>query len=49
MKDKIIDVSPYIGRMIFFKSEKVEHEVKSTVGYQRFALATWFHHTVQKE
>jgi len=42
LPDKIIDVVPHIGRTIIFKSEHVEHEVRPTIGYQRFALTTWF-------
>jgi hypothetical protein len=33
LKDSIIDIVPHIGRVIMFKSEKIEHEVKSTKGY----------------
>jgi SM-20-related protein len=33
LKDKIVDVTPRLGRVIIFKSEKVEHEVKPTLGY----------------
>lgn len=45
LKDKIVDVVPHIGRCIMFKSEQIEHEVKPTVGYQRFAVTVWFRHT----
>ena len=38
LPDKIIDVIPHMGRMILFKSESIEHEVRPTKGYQRFAL-----------
>lgn len=44
LSDKIVDVSPRLGRVIIFMSDKVEHEVKPTVGYQRFALTTWYRH-----
>jgi hypothetical protein len=44
LKDKIVDVAPLLGRVIIFKSENVEHEVKPTVGYQRFALTIWYRH-----
>ena len=43
LADKIIDVVPHMGRTIVFKSENVEHEVRPTMGYQRFAVTTWFH------
>jgi hypothetical protein len=33
LKDSIIDVMPHLGRVIMFRSEKVEHEVKPTKGY----------------
>eukprot|EP00347_Sterkiella_histriomuscorum_P020460 403337716 len=49
LKDKIVDITPHIGRCILFKSEKIEHEVKPTQGYQRFALTTWFRHTHRVE
>jgi Rps23 Pro-64 3,4-dihydroxylase Tpa1-like proline 4-hydroxylase len=45
----IVDVVPHMGRTIAFKSEYVEHEVRPTLGYQRFALTTWFHHTWQPQ
>lgn len=45
LKDRIVDVVPHLGRLIIFKSENVEHEVKLTVGYKRFALTNWYHHT----
>ena len=32
-----------MGRTIVFKSTKVEHEVRPTKGYDRFAITTWFH------
>jgi predicted 2-oxoglutarate/Fe(II)-dependent dioxygenase YbiX len=44
LKDQIVDIVPHFGRMIIFKSEKVEHEVKPTVGYKRFAITTWYRH-----
>ena len=47
LKDRIVDVIPHLGRMIIFKSERVEHEVKPTHGYQRFALTNWYHHIHQ--
>jgi Rps23 Pro-64 3,4-dihydroxylase Tpa1-like proline 4-hydroxylase len=49
LKDKIIDVMPRIGRIIVFRSEIVEHEVKPTKGYQRFALTTWYRHIHHEE
>ena len=44
LKDRIVDVTPNMGRVLMFKSELVEHEVKPTRGYQRFALTTWYRH-----
>ncbi|CDW88855.1 c transferase [Stylonychia lemnae] len=44
LKEKIVDIVPHLNRSILFKSESVEHEVKPTVGYQRFAVTTWFRH-----
>lgn len=41
--DKIIDVAPRLGRTIVFKSENLEHEVRPTLGYERYAITTWFH------
>jgi SM-20-related protein len=43
LPDKILDVVPHLGRTIVFKSEVVEHEVRPTLGYERFAVTTWFH------
>jgi len=31
-----------MGRTIIFKSDIVEHEVRPTQGYDRFAITTWF-------
>lgn len=45
LKNEILDVVPRMGRVIMFKSEMIEHEVKPTQGYQRFALTSWFHTT----
>lgn len=33
LKDRIVDVTPRLGRVLVFKSELVEHEVKATLGY----------------
>jgi Rps23 Pro-64 3,4-dihydroxylase Tpa1-like proline 4-hydroxylase len=49
LKDEIVDIMPHLGRVIMFKSEKIEHEVRPTKGYERFALTTWFHHTYLKD
>ena len=38
-----------MGRVVIFKSENVEHEVKPTQGYQRFALTSWYRHTYKSE
>ena len=46
LPDSIIDVVPHIGRVIIFKSEKIEHEVRSTLGYERFAVTVWFNQVV---
>ena len=43
LKTKILDVVPRMGRTIVFKSTKIEHEVRRTKGYDRFAITTWFH------
>jgi len=45
LENEIIDVIPHIGRVLIFLSEKVEHEVKPTKGYERYALTTWYRHT----
>ena len=42
MPDKIVDIIPHIGRVVIFKSEKIEHEVRATLGYERYALTVWF-------
>jgi len=49
LKDKIVDVMPRFGRVIIFRSELVEHEVKPTKDYKRFALTTWYRHIHQEE
>lgn len=49
LANKIVDVMPRMGRIIIFKSELIEHEVKPTIGYQRFALTTWYRHTYHKK
>lgn len=45
LDDRIVDVVPRLGRVIVFKSERVEHEVLPTEGYRRFALTTWHRYT----
>ena len=46
---KIVDIVPRIGRTIIFKSELVEHEVRPTQGYERFAITTWFSKLLTKD
>ena len=48
MKDKIIDVVPRMGRAVIFRSEAIEHEVRPTLGYDRYAVTVWFNQIVQK-
>lgn len=43
LQDKIIDVMPRAGRTIVFKSCLLEHEVKESAGYDRYAVTTWLH------
>jgi len=45
----MVDIVPRIGRTIIFKSELVEHEVRPTKGYERFAITTWFSKFNQNE
>ena len=47
LDDKIIDVVPHMGRVVIFKSEKIEHEVRPTLGYERFAVTVWFNQIVE--
>jgi len=42
LPEKIIDVTPRMGRAIIFKSEVVEHEVRPTSGFDRYAVTVWF-------
>ena len=49
MRDKIVDVVPRMGRVVIFKSEKVEHEVRPTLGYQRYAVSVWFSQVVKAQ
>ena len=37
-----------MGRVIIFKSEVVEHEVRPTLGYDRYAATVWFNQVVIK-
>jgi hypothetical protein len=46
---EIVDVIPHLGRVIIFKSEIVEHEVKPTKGYERYALTSWYRHIHRAE
>lgn len=41
LTDKIVDVVPRMGRVVIFNSEKVEHEVRATLGYDRYAVTVW--------
>jgi len=45
LADRIVDVTPRLGRVIVFKSEHVEHEVLPTRGFRRFALTAWYRYT----
>jgi hypothetical protein len=38
-----------MGRIIVFRSDQIEHEVRPTTGYQRFALTTWYRHVYKEE
>ena len=38
-----------MGRAIIFKSEIIEHEVRPTLGYDRYAVTIWFNQLVKKE
>jgi SM-20-related protein len=49
LPDKIVDVMPHMGRIIVFRSDQIEHEVRPTTGYQRFALTTWYRHIHKEE
>ena len=49
LTDKVIDVVPRLGRVIMFKSESIEHEVRPTLGYDRYAATVWFNQLVRKE
>ena len=45
---KIVDVVPRMGRAVIFKSEEIEHEVRPTLGYDRYAVTVWFNQLVSK-
>ena len=49
LKDANIDVVPRMGRMLLFKSEVVEHQMRPTVGYDNYVLTVWFKQLVKKE
>ena len=46
--DRIVDVVPRMGRVVIFKSEAIEHEVRPTLGYDRYAATVWFNQVVTK-
>ena len=46
LADKIVDVVPRMGRVVIFNSERVEHEVRPTLGYDRYAITVWAHQIV---
>ena len=37
-----VDVVPRLGRVVLFKSEIIEHEVRPTLGYDNYAVTVWF-------
>ena len=43
-----IDVVPRMGRVVIFKSEIVEHEVRPTLGFDNYAVTVWFNQVVKK-
>ena len=45
---KIVDIVPRMGRAVIFKSEVLEHEVRPTLGYDRYAVTVWFNQLVRK-
>ena len=49
LPDKILDVVPRMGRALIFKSEVIEHEVRPTLGYDRYAVTVWYNQLVRKE
>ena len=44
-----VDVVPRMGRAILFKSEKIEHEMRPTLGYDNYVLTVWFNQVVKKK
>ena len=48
LPEKIVDVVPRMGRAVIFKSEVLEHEVRPTLGYDRYAVTVWFNQLVSK-
>ena len=44
-----IDIVPRMGRAILFKSEKIEHEMRPTLGYDNYVLTVWFNQVVKKK
>ena len=48
LPDKYIDIVPRMGRVVLFKSEIVEHEVRPTINYDNFVLTVWFNQIVKK-
>ena len=44
----VVDIIPRMGRAVLFKSEVLEHEVRPTLGYDRYAVTVWFNQLVSK-
>ena len=41
-----VDVVPRMGRMILFKSEVLEHEIRPTLGYDNYFITAFFNEIV---
>lgn len=44
-----VDVVPRMGRMILFKSEVLEHEIRPTLGYDNYFITAYFNEIVEKK
>ena len=48
LPDGYINVVPRMGRAVLFKSEVIEHQVRTTLGFENYAVTAWFNQIVRK-
>ena len=47
-EEKVVDISPRLGRVVLFKSEEMLHEVMSSHKWDNYALTVYFNQIVDK-